>query len=448
MKKTKIKNISVIGLGKLGAAMVAAFASRGFRVIGLDQKSVPVQKLQNGIAPVLETDLQKFIRANKKRISATEDYTRAILNSEITFVVVPTPSEIRGGFSTKYVKAAAQRIGEALRKKTAFHLISLTSTVLPGSTENDLIPVLEKHSGKKCGRKFAVTYNPEFIALGSVIKNLLHPDFTLIGESDKKTGDILESFYDDLYGHKTSIKRMNIVNAEIAKIALNTYVTTKISYANMLAELCEKIPGANVDTVTDAIGTDTRIGTKYLKGAMGYAGPCFPRDNRAFSYAARKFGTRLLLAEATDTINKRQVKRIVTLIERHLEKNGKVGILGLAYKPDTNVVDESQGVAIASLLSRRRVPVTVYDPLAMNNARRVLGNKVHYATSLKKCIAASNLVVITTPWEEFRKLSPALFKQGGHKRVLIDCWKIFNKNSFKTAGQYIAPGVFREERTP
>lgn len=430
-------SISIIGLGKLGSPMVAAYASRGYRVIGVDLNSNFVQQINQGKPPVFEPRLAEYLAANRERISATQDYRKAILNSEITFIIVPTPSDEQGGFSTKYVVEAGKRIGETLKEKSDFHLVVLTSTVTPGSTESDLLPILKEYSGKMCGVDFGLCYNPEFIALGNVIDGLLNPDFVLIGESDSRSGEILESFYKNFCENNPPIKRMNIVNAEITKIALNTYVTTKISYANMLAELCEKIPGGNVDIVTDALGCDTRIGHKYLKGALGYMGPCFPRDNRALIHTAKKFGVSLSIAEATDRINQYQVPRLVEKILDLLPQSGQVSILGLSYKPDTNVIEESQPIEIAKILSEKGVSVTVYDPAAMKNAKKVL-NRIIFANSLKESVENSDLIIIVIPWPEFKKIEPDWLKPGV---ILIDCWRILDSEKYKKASKYVALGV-------
>lgn len=445
MKKPKL---SIIGLGKLGSPLVAAFASKGYSVIGVDINKNFVDKLNQGIAPVSETGLQKLITAHKKRISATQDYEKAILNSDITFIIVATPSEKNGGFSNKYVLEAGKSIGSALKRKSAYHLVVLTSTVVPGSTEGKLLPVLERYSGKRSGRDFGLCYNPEFIALGSVIHNILNPDFVLVGELDSKSGKILESFYKDVCENNPPIKRMNIINAEIAKISLNAYVTMKISYANFLAELCENIPGADGEVITDAISCDKRIGHKYLKGALGYGGPCFPRDSRAFIYTAKKFGVPSSpLAKATDKVNKNQLTRLKKLILAQLSPKGKVGILGLSYKPNTNVIEESQSLEIAQILSTK-TSVIVYDPKAMEKAKQVLRDKVVYAPSVKECIQNSDVIVIATPWDEFKKIKPDWLKQKKGVKVLVDCWKILDQRKLAKIKnvKYLAIGRYYERK--
>ena len=430
--------ISIIGLGKLGSPMVAAYASKGYKVIGVDVNADFINALNEGKAPVEETNLAEYIKANKERISATQDYREAITNSGITFIIVPTPSEENGGFSTKYVVEAGKKIGEILKEKSSFHLIVLTSTVAPGSTESDLLPILEEYSGKKCGEDFGLCYNPEFIALGNVIRDLLNPDFILIGELDLKSGDILSEFYKNVLENDAPIKRMAIVNAEITKISVNTFITTKISYSNMLAELCEKITGGNIDTVTSALGLDRRIGLKGLKGAIGYGGPCLPRDNRALVFSAKKWGVSLPIAEATDEINKYQVFRLKERIFPFLEDGGKVSILGLSYKPDTGVIEESQGIILAKNLSKKEdVTVTVYDPEAMNNAKKALSNVI-FADSLKQAVEAADVVVITTPWKEFKNIEVAWLKEGV---ILFDCWRILDSEKYKGKAKYLALGI-------
>src|SRR5439155_850689 len=230
-----------------------------------------------------------------------------------------------GAFSLKYVLAAAKAVGQVLKHKTAYHLVVLTSTVMPGATGGQLLPALEEASGKRCGTDFGLCYSPEFIALGSVIRDFLNPDFCLIGESDPRSGDILEALYKRTWENNPAVARMNFVNAEIAKLAVNTYVTTKISFANMLARVCEKLPGANVDTVTAALGLDSRIGPKYLKGAVSYGGPCFPRDNLAFAALADQVGAPADIAQVTDRFNRRQLVWLADVVEGHIPDGGMVG---------------------------------------------------------------------------------------------------------------------------
>ncbi|HNV87287.1 MAG TPA: nucleotide sugar dehydrogenase [Candidatus Omnitrophota bacterium] len=435
------RKISIVGIGKLGMPMTACFASKGYDVIGVDVNPEIVRKVNEGISPVFEPHLDDLFRNYRGRIKATVSFEEAISNSSQTFLIVPTPSEGEGGFSLKYVLSACEKIGKALAAKKDFHLLVLTSTVLPGATAGEVVPCLEKHSGKKCGADFGLCYNPEFIALGSVIRDILNPDFVLIGESDPRSGDTLEAFYRTICENNAPITRMNWVNAEITKIAVNTFVTTKISYANMIAEICERLPNADAEVVTRALGMDTRIGKKYLKGALGYGGPCFPRDNIAFSFMSGKLGVKAAIAEATDAINRRQLKRLEEKVLSELPSKGIVGVMGLAYKPGTNVIERSQGFELVQNLVSKSVPLVLYDPFAMENVRGVLGGQVMFATSARDCARRVSVLVVTIPCEEFKEIVPEDLKRSGAEPLLIDCWRLFDPAKFKDVCRYVAMGT-------
>jgi len=429
--------ISIIGLGKLGSPMAAVMAHKGHTVVGVDVNAEFVNAIQEGRPPVQEPQLADMITANRERLSATLDYEKAILATDVTFIIVPTPSKADGRFSMDYVLKAAEQIGPALQKKGAWHIVVLSSTVMPGSTDSVLKPALERLSSLKCGVDFGLCYNPEFIALGSVVRDMLNPDMILIGESDERSGKTLESLYARLCESNPRIRRMNYVNAELTKLSVNTFVTTKISYANMLAQVCETLPGADVDVITSAIGCDTRIGTKYLKGALGYGGPCFPRDNIAFSALARDNGVPALLAEATDELNRRQVPRMAELILARLPKGGTAAVMGLSYKPYTDVIEESQGVAIAKHLLAAGARVMVYDPAAMANAKRQLSGNITFAESMSECARAADVLAITTPWPEFARLGPADLT---NRPLVVDCWRMLSAEARECVPEYFILG--------
>jgi UDPglucose 6-dehydrogenase len=435
-----VKTATVIGLGRLGAPLAACLASKGVRVIGVDADPQKVEALQAGRAPVAETGLESVIRENRERLSATASIEDAVAASEITFIVVGTPSEPSGGFSLRHVLPVCEAVGRALRTKREFHIVVLTSTVLPGMTAGPVQSKLEELSGKKCGRDFGLCYSPEFIALGSVIHDFLNPDFVLIGESDARSGGILQDLYHHVCDSKPGVARMNFANAEITKLAVNTYVTTKISFANMLARICEKVPGGNVDIVTAALGLDTRIGGKYLKGAVGYGGPCFPRDNHALAALAREVGASADLAQATDQFNRAQVQWLASLVEQHTASGSFVGILGLTYKPQTDVVEEAVGFLLAQELISRGIRVNAFDPAGMENARLALGESVQFTASAEECIHLSQLIVVATPWKEFIDIPAEKWGGAGAEKTIVDCWRVLKLND-KTAGvRYIGLG--------
>ena len=288
-----------------------------------------------------EPGLGELLAQTQGRLSALADVEEAIRRTDISFIVVSTPSDPAGGFSLRYVEPVCQAIGRALAAKSEYHVVCLTSTVMPGTTGGPVREMLEKASGKRMGADFGLCYSPEFIALGSVIRDFLNPDMLLIGESDQRAGGFLQSLYAEVCENKPALARMSFVNAEITKLAVNTYVTTKISYANMLARICEKLSGANVDVITSALGLDTRIGSKYLKGAVSYGGPCFPRDNLALAQLAQQLGVSPDLAQTVDRFNRSQIFWLADLVQH--QTDGTAGILGLTYKAGTDVVEQAAG---------------------------------------------------------------------------------------------------------
>ncbi|MDP2684884.1 MAG: nucleotide sugar dehydrogenase [bacterium] len=431
--------ISVIGLGKLGLPLAITIASKGFEVIGVDINKQVVNDLNKGWTHLSEPNLLSLIKKYKNNISATTEIKEAILNSEITFIIIPTPSKLNGYFSLKYVSQVIKEVGKVLKLKKSYNLVVLVSTVMPGATDK-ILKSLEKYSGKICGKDFGVCYNPEFIALGSVVYNLLNPDFILIGESDKKAGDFLQDFYIKYLDKKVKIARMNFVNAELTKISVNTFVTTKISYANMLSEICEKLPGGNIDKVTSALGLDLRIGEKYLTGGPSFGGPCFPRDNIAFISLAKNLKTNYYIPFATHKTNLKQIDRLVDKIFSHFKSGNVVGILGLSYKKNTDVIEESTGVNLAKSLKERNVSLNLHDPLALGNSKNILGEKnIKYFQSVQNCIKESDILVITTDWPEYKNIKKSLFK-GDHK-IIIDPWRMIDKNSLGKNITYLPLGL-------
>lgn len=434
--------VSVIGLGKLGASMAAAFAERGLSVIGVDVNQQTIDLVNKGMAPVQETNLGETIAANKERIRATASHEDAVLNSDISFVIVPTPSDERGAFSLQYAEWAFEEIGKALAKKKGYHNIVLTSTVLPGATRQALLPILERESGKKAGKDFGLCYSPEFIALGSIIRDFLNPDFTLLGEFDERCGTHLEEVYKRVMGEHTPCARMSLENAELTKISVNTFVTTKITFANMLAEMCEKLPGGNVDVVTNALGMDSRIGRKYLTGSIGYGGPCFPRDNVALSFMARELGIEARLAETTDSMNRSIANKVSAKILPMVRKGATVAVLGLSYKPYSHVTEESQGVYIAQHLSKHGVRILAYDPMSKEMAMEELRSSIVVLDSLEECLRQAEAVLITTPDPVFKDLTAESFKNEWSEVLVFDFWRILmDKLQNKPGIKYIGVGT-------
>ena len=440
--------IGIVGLGKLGLPIACATAKREFNVMGIEKSRDRRIQIQNFDSSIVEPGVLQLLRR-------FHDYPGsfilgtclpcAIHFAEILFVILPTPSETSGAFSGKFLFKISDHIGrilEALKEKK-YILIVILSTVMPG-TMSKIKEILETTSKKKCGRNFDLCYSPELVAIGSIIETYLNPDFVIIGELNPKAGKRLEEFYKQLFLNNPPIIRMNYTNAEICKIALNAYVTTKISFANTLAEICEQVPGADVDTITNTIGQDSRIGTKFFKGALGYAGFCFPRDQGAFLHLASSINIHNPISIGTNTVNNRQPERIVNWVKNILPENGTVGILGIAFKPNTNVTEESQGLKIATQINKAGIITRIYDPLKPENLYKILPFNLIWDPSLESVLKSSDVVVIANPYKEFQNLEPQDFKENSK---IIDCWRILDASKFKNQKRvkYFAVGIWDGE---
>ncbi len=427
--------LAIFGLGKLGAPLAAVYAQAGHDIVGVDPSPETIAGINSRHPSFEEPGPAEMILNNRERITAIHDGITATRECDASFIIVPTPSRPDGAFSNDLVIQAAQSIGQGPRERDDYHLVVLCSTVMPGTTGGELLTELERVSGKRCGQDFGLCYNPEFIALGSVIRDMLNPDMILVGEVDQRAGDTLERIHKSVV-HTAPVERMNFVNAELTKISINTFVTTKIAYANMLAEVCENLEG--VDVVTGAVGLDSRIGRKYLKVALGYGGPCFPRDNVAFDRVGERCGLDLDLTKATQRANARQAVRVAAKAAALNPRDGVVAVLGMAYKPDTPVIEESQGLKIAKKLVHLNVAVTVHDPIALPGVRAELGDNVLYAESLAQSLCDADVVVVATAWEDYKGLDPSRLKDGA---IVIDCWRILQRSLFERNGTYVTIGV-------
>jgi UDPglucose 6-dehydrogenase len=419
------ERIAVFGLGKLGAVIAACHASRGFRVMGVDVDRDVVARVADGRPPVEEPGIDALFASCEGRLSATADADAAVRASDVSLVVVPTPSEPDGSYSLRHARAACEAIGRALRGDPRPHLVVMKSTVLPGACERELVPALERASARRVGRDLHFCYAPEFVALGSVVRNVFAPDLVLIGESGPAAGEWFARVSARIVDGARPTARMAIANAELTKLALNAFVTTKITFANLLAQICERLPGGDVDAVTGALGLDGRIGARALQGGLGYGGPCFPRDNHALLCLARSLDVPFPIAEATDAANRALPGRVASQIAARTPAGGRVAVLGLSYKPATAVVEESQGLQLAAGLAARGFEVTASDPLALEAARAELGDAIKYAESADACAEGADVVVIATPWPELRAAGIAA-AEAPRRPLVVDCFDLLH----------------------
>ena len=400
-----IHSISVCGLGKLGACMAATFAARGFPVVGIDVDPEKIRKVNAGLPPVNEPLLAETMAQAKDRFCATDDPAKAV-ETDASFFIPPSPSLPDGSFSNEYLLKAMRPVAKAIREsEKKGHIFVSSSTTTPGAVDGALIPMLEKETGWQCGSDFHVCYNPEFIALGNVINGLLEPDLVLIGESDSKGGTALEELYRKYTRNKPRIARMSIISAELTKISVNSYITMKISFTNQLRMIAEQFPKADIDVILDAIGNDTRIGHKYLRAGLSFGGPCFPRDNRLLAYAARQGGLEAPLALASDRTNELTKSNLVEKARGLISAGDTVLILGMSYKPDTYIIEESAGLHLAQHLKRHGYRVLVHD-FAATPANSPALHEFEVLNGLAGLEKRTdiNLAVICCPWPQYRTM--------------------------------------------
>lgn len=415
----QIKTASVCGLGKLGGCIAATLAARGFKVVGVDIDPEKVRKMNQGLAPVDEPLLAETIRAGGSRLRATTD-ARETVATDATFFIPPSPSLPDGSFSNEFLLKAMQPVAKAVKdagKKG--HLFVCSSTTTPGAVDAVLIPMLERELDGVCGRDFSVCYNPEFIALGNVVNGLLEPDLVLIGESDAAAGAALEQLYKKYNRNAPRIARMSIISAELAKISVNSYITMKVSFTNQLRMIAERHPRAEIHAILDAIGSDSRIGKKYLRAGLSYGGPCFPRDNRLLAYTARQAGLEAPLAEASDRVNQQTNENLFERVRGKIKKGDMVAVLGVTYKPDTYITEEAAGLFLAQQLKRHGYRVLVHD-FAATSANAPALHEFECLGSLAslKTRRDVKLAVICCPWPQYRGLKL------GTRTQLFTPWKL------------------------
>lgn len=402
--------VGVIGLGKLGACLAAVLAEH-HNVIGYDIDERTVEQVNAGRAPVDEPGLDYLIDSHAQRtLRATTHIEEFARNTDIAFVIVPTPSDAQGRFDNRFVIDAVTNLGRALRAPGPYTVV-IVSTVMPGSCGKPIKDALEQASQWPVGVGLSLVYSPAFIALGSVIHDLTHPDVILIGCDDAHGADAaLKTLHP--VAPSAVVNVMSLLDAEMAKLSLNVALSVKIAYANEVATICERI-GANADHVLAAVGTDTRIGSKYLHPGGPASGPCLPRDLVAFDQLANDVGQPAHLASAADHVHRHQSSRVLgQLVDLSGVDHPVIGILGAAYKPGTHITDESIGVRVAARAIAARWPVVMHDPKA-----NVDELDVKQAGSGQQVCDEADVILVATAWPEYKTLD---FRG----KPVVDLWGI------------------------
>lgn len=439
-------SISIVGTGYVGLCTAVGFASKGYETVASTHNREKAVLINKGVPPFYEPDLQeKLLNVVKNEyLRCVTNREESVLNTDITFITVATPSQTDGSINLRHMKDSAIEIGETLNKKDSYHLVVVKSTVVPGTTENVIEPLLEKNSNKQCGSDFGLCMNPEFLREGSALHDTLHPDRIIIGEHDKKSGGVLDALYKEFYGEETPPTiRTNLPTAELIKYANNAFLATKISFINTIANICEKIPRADVTTVAKGIGLDRRIAPQFLRAGLGYGGSCFPKDVKALIAFSNQLGYSPTILQAVEEVNEDQAKHAVEKAKEKLtELEGKrIAILGLAFKPNTDDMREARSLPIINQFLKEGASITAYDPIAIPNAKLILKNRIRYASSPIDCLKDADCCIIVTEWQEFRKLTPEDFTRNMRKPVVIDGRRIYNAEEFSQELKFASIGL-------
>jgi len=423
--------ISIIGTGYVGLITGCCFARLGNEVTCVDVIKDKVGSINKAKPPIYEEGLEKIMReVVGKNLKATTDVLNAVRNSDITFVCVGTPDSDTGGIDLRFVESAAKNVGRALKGKKNYHVVVMKSTVVPGTTDGVLTPILEEESGKKAGEDFGVCMNPEFLREGKAIEDFMTPDRIVIGGIDEDSKAKLRELYEGFVCPKLET---DLRTAEMIKYASNALLATKISFINEIANICELV-GTDVEDVAKGIGLDNRISGAFLKAGAGFGGSCFPKDVKAIIELGNQRGYTPRVLESVIKTNKKQAYHMVEVLKEKLGKlEGKrIGLLGLAFKPGTDDIREAPALKMIDLLLLNKAMVVAYDPKAMQNAKGVFGD-VKYVRSVEECLKGADACIIATEWDEFKK-DAGFFAKNLKGKVVIDGRRVLSPEKAREAG--------------
>ena len=393
-------NICIVGTGYVGLVTGACFAELGNVVTCVDIDKSKVEMINVAKSPIFENGLDGVLKKNiGKHIKATTNLNEAVQNSEFIFICVGTPSSSDGSTDLKYINLAARDIGRAIKSNVAYCVVIVKSTVPPQTTES-LIPILESESGKHYGKDFGLAMNPEFLREGNAVYDFMNPDRIVIGANDKKAYEKVLDLYKNF---KCPIIHVDLCTAEMIKYASNAFLATKVSFSNEIGNIC-KVFGIDVYAVMDAIGMDTRIGRAFLNAGIGYGGSCFPKDVKSLINTANKSKIKPKILDAVVEVNEAQPLKLIELAKKKLGilRDKKVTVLGLAFKPNSDDMREAPSIKIIDALLANGTELIAFDPAANEVARKIFGDKIAYARSIKEALGFSNIVFILTEWDEFK----------------------------------------------
>lgn len=416
--------VSIVGSGYVGTTIAACLADIGHEVVNVEIDEEIVDAINTGEAPIHEPGLAERIAENAgNTLRATTNYD-AILETDCTFLCLPTPQADDGSLDLEVMRSGSESLGRTLASapENHRHLVVVKSTVLPGTTEEVIGPILEKESGTRIGDGIDLAMNPEFLRMGSAVRDFLEPDKIVVGASSTYAFDTLRELYAPILERdQTHLVETGIREAELIKYANNAFLATKVSLANELGNISKEY-GADAYEVLEAVGLDDRISDRFLRSGLGWGGSCFPKDVNALRAGAREMGYEPALLDAAVDVNDLQPLRLVNLLEKHVDLDGaRIAVLGLSFKPHTDDVRKSRAMDVIDHLRSRGASIVTYDPVAIDEAREVLDDDkyvddVEYASSVSEALDGADGAVVATDWPEFDDLS----FEGMHQRVVVD----------------------------
>ena len=433
--------ISVVGLGFVGLSLATVLSSKNYSVDGIEIDKEKCSMISNGKSPFFEPNLEKMLNSGlKKKLRISNDFS-LIKNSDLIFVTVGTPQDKSGAINLSPIKKAVKSIGKIISNNKKNPIILIKSTVIPGTMQNTILPILERESKKKAGKDFGLISNPEFLQETTAIKDTEFPHAVVIGGEKTRFVNKIEKFFAKIHPN-TPIIITNHQTAEMIKYANNSFLATKISFINQLSNICQKIPGANIDDISKTIGMDPRIGKLFLNAGPGYGGSCLPKDMKALINFAGSVGINPSLLNAVEKTNEKQLENIILQIDKSLGnlKNKEITILGTAFKPNTDDIRDSIAIELIKKLLKKNVKITIFDPKAMKNTKNVFGEKIKYAKSIQNSLEKSHCAIIMVHWKEFEKLNINLIEKM-KKKFIIDCRRVLAKKNLDI--EYHAIGIGR-----
>lgn len=440
--------IVIIGTGYVGLVTGVSLADLGHRVVCVGRNKEKINAINNGKSPFFEPGLNEILKKllKKKLISATDNFF-SINDAEIIIIAVGTPT-IKNKIDLGEIKKASIQIGKELNSTGDYKVVVVKSTVVPGTSENVVMPLIEEYSGKKVGKELGLVMNPEFLREGNALEDALSPDRIVIGEYDKKSGKEFAKIYKE---KKIPIVFTNLKTAEMTKYASNALFATLISYANEIARISEFTSGVDVQDVWKGVHLDKRlspiVGKKrispgflsYILSGCGFGGSCFPKDTKALSNYADEIGVEAKLVKNVIDINSTQPHSLVLMLEDEVGKNlkgKKVGILGLSFKPNTDDLRESPAIGLINELLTKGVRIVAHDPQAyVDGIPQILSDlPIELVKTAKDAIQNSEAVILVTAWDEYKKLTPLIFKKLMKKPIVIDGRRFFDRSRFEDSG--------------